>query len=124
MRISDWSSDVCSSDLAADENAQRQRNVDEAQWAGAQVEPMQADEAAADPQQPGSRRLDARRRVARRLLPLRPAHQVHRHEREQDQADPVDRMRQHRSEEHTSELQSLMRISYAVSCLKKKTKHT
>src|SRR3546814_4931986 len=26
-----------------------------------------------------------------------------------------------RSEEHTSELQSLMRISYAVSCLKKKT---
>src|SRR3546814_7918293 len=30
--------------------------------------------------------------------------------------------RDHRSEEHTSELQSLMRISYAVFCLKKKTK--
>src|SRR3546814_9208808 len=29
-----------------------------------------------------------------------------------------------RSEEHTSELQSLMRISYAVFCLNKKTKHT
>src|SRR3546814_1165849 len=29
-----------------------------------------------------------------------------------------------RSEEHTSELQSLMRISYAVFCLKKKTKTT
>src|SRR3546814_9740897 len=29
-----------------------------------------------------------------------------------------------RSEEHTSELQSLMRISYAVFCLKKKNKHT
>src|SRR3546814_1871737 len=29
-----------------------------------------------------------------------------------------------RSEEHTSELQSLMRISYAVFCLQKKTKHT
>src|SRR3546814_8749736 len=29
-----------------------------------------------------------------------------------------------RSEEHTSELQSLMRISYAVFCLKKKTAHT
>src|SRR3546814_5599628 len=29
--------------------------------------------------------------------------------------------RQARSEEHTSELQSLMRISYAVFCLKKKT---
>src|SRR3546814_2281626 len=29
-----------------------------------------------------------------------------------------------RSEEHTSELQSLMRISYAVFCLKKKNTHT
>src|SRR3546814_8922922 len=47
--------------------------------------------------------------------------------------DPVERrrigeiiavvMRDGRSEEHTSELQSLMRISYAVFCLKKKTKH-
>src|SRR3546814_9396742 len=33
------------------------------------------------------------------------------------------RGRQLRSEEHTSELQSLMRISYAVFCLKKKTKN-
>src|SRR3546814_2372583 len=31
------------------------------------------------------------------------------------------RQRRKRSEEHTSELQSLMRISYAVFCLKKKT---
>src|SRR3546814_3499512 len=31
---------------------------------------------------------------------------------------------QSRSEEHTSELQSLMRISYAVFCLKKKHSHT
>src|SRR3546814_4257919 len=30
----------------------------------------------------------------------------------------------HRSEEHTSELQSLMRISYAVFCLKKKKRPT
>src|SRR3546814_1930000 len=30
----------------------------------------------------------------------------------------------HRSEEHTSELQSLMRISYAVFCLKKKITHS
>src|SRR3546814_5926195 len=40
--------------------------------------------------------------------------------------DRLSRQRQHpqicRSEEHTSELQSLMRISYAVFCLKKKTK--
>src|SRR3546814_1886166 len=32
-----------------------------------------------------------------------------------------DRITNERSEEHTSELQSLMRISYAVFCLKKKT---
>src|SRR3546814_1384880 len=32
-------------------------------------------------------------------------------------------VRLRRSEEHTSELQSLMRISYAVSCLKKKNVH-
>src|SRR3546814_7052869 len=33
-------------------------------------------------------------------------------------------LRRRRSEEHTSELQSLMRISYAVFCLKKKKKNT
>src|SRR3546814_3001528 len=32
-------------------------------------------------------------------------------------------LNEYRSEEHTSELQSLMRISYAVFCLKKKNKH-
>src|SRR3546814_8610875 len=37
---------------------------------------------------------------------------------------PPGRQRLHRSEEHTSELQSLMRISYAVFCLKKKKKQT
>src|SRR3546814_9575596 len=36
---------------------------------------------------------------------------------------PISRPR-NRSEEHTSELQSLMRISYAVFCLKKKNKTT
>src|SRR3546814_2256647 len=40
-------------------------------------------------------------------------------------ARPPNALRQPRSEEHTSELQSLMRISYAVFCLKKNkmTKH-
>src|SRR3546814_7835651 len=37
-------------------------------------------------------------------------------------ARPLHRSRSRRSEEHTSELQSLMRISYAVFCLKKKKK--
>src|SRR3546814_7598559 len=36
----------------------------------------------------------------------------------------VVRYQSNRSEEHTSELQSLMRISYAVFCLKQKHKHT
>src|SRR3546814_8570060 len=48
------------------------------------------------------------------------------------QEDRVDRLQVHRqlrgegarSEEHTSELQSLMRISYAVFCLKKKNRRT
>src|SRR3546814_4810116 len=37
-----------------------------------------------------------------------------------EDAVPVDQFSCDRSEEHTSELQSLMRISYAVFCLKKK----
>src|SRR3546814_8580667 len=38
--------------------------------------------------------------------------------------DQPEQQEDHRSEEHTSELQSLMRISYAVFCLKKKNKYT
>src|SRR3546814_4374293 len=41
-------------------------------------------------------------------------------QKEKTQRERDERMA--RSEEHTSELQSLMRISYAVFCLKKKTK--
>src|SRR3546814_10492922 len=41
----------------------------------------------------------------------------------EEKAAPMPAM-DYRSEEHTSELQSLMRISYAVFCLKKKNKHT
>src|SRR3546814_1303077 len=41
-----------------------------------------------------------------------------------NQSRIVQDFQQARSEEHTSELQSLMRISYAVFCLKKKKKYT
>src|SRR3546814_10598637 len=60
----------------------------------------------------GARRLRGglRHRLLRRLF--RPSHE----------ADLA--ARTFRSEEHTSELQSLMRISYAVFCLNKKTIHT
>src|SRR3546814_9575146 len=51
--------------------------------------------------------------------PLRHGHHRHCERREAIQpSSPIELS--HRSEEHTSELQSLMRISYAVFCLKKK----
>src|SRR3546814_5691699 len=50
-----------------------------------------------------------------------PADRLHRPRRT---AGPPARRPPPRSEEHTSELQSLMRISYAVFCLKKKKRHT
>src|SRR3546814_5579336 len=50
-------------------------------------------------------------RVRAMLAPLQPGQPLHRERYER------------RSEEHTSELQSLMRISYAVFCLKKKNKN-
>src|SRR3546814_3921125 len=46
------------------------------------------------------------------------------HRERRRQVDPARAGRDERSEEHTSELQSLMRISYAVFCLKKKTNTT
>src|SRR3546814_9745821 len=60
------------------------------------------------------------------LDPDDPSHVLHSDHRPLIEANPdltrplEDRMR---SEEHTSELQSLMRISYAVFCLKKKKEH-
>src|SRR3546814_2253915 len=48
----------------------------------------------------------------------------HVHETVDIQAGQFDEQAERRSEEHTSELQSLMRISYAVFCLNKKKTHT
>src|SRR3546814_4307638 len=76
-----------------------------------------------------ARRRDRRRGPRHRLERLAarlPAEPDRRPGRAYLQRLPQDRRRrpcQHdRSEEHTSELQSLMRISYAVFCLKKQTK--
>src|SRR3546814_1295211 len=63
-----------------------------------------------------------------RRVPLRPQHRVRqappqsRSRLQTRRRQPIRRPMRWRSEEHTSELQSLMRISYAVFCLKKKTK--
>src|SRR3546814_10073296 len=65
---------------------------------------------------PAPGRRDARRRSA---LPD-PESGLAPRDADQDAAQPAWRVP--RSEEHTSELQSLMRISYAVFCLKKKKK--
>src|SRR3546814_1606691 len=68
-----------------------------------------------DPAVRAGGRLGEARPRARAELRLRSAGRERRHR-------PHDRRRTlARSEEHTSELQSLMRISYAVFCLKKKT---
>src|SRR3546814_6337175 len=48
--------------------------------------------------------------------------QIEDDEQDSDQIEAHVELAARRSEEHTSELQSLMRISYAVLCLKKKTK--
>src|SRR3546814_20026734 len=51
------------------------------------------------------------------------ADRAERRGQDHDAAHPGRRAQPHRSEEHTSELQSLMRISYAVFCLKKQNKY-
>src|SRR3546814_6486406 len=100
MRISDWSSDVCSSDLS---------QFREIQLAvGAFLHDLRAGDGAyagvlAPDDYTESQRLGAVLRAAGSDGLVYPSVRC-------------------RSEEHTSELQSLMRISYAVFCLTKKNK--
>src|SRR3546814_5920778 len=116
MRISDWSSDVCSSDLigARDkvETVEFGRNQPELL---AELRVLVVDMAGDDPcpQQIRIDRVIVREggRVGRgRTQGVSARLPVQR----QDVGGGVE------TEEHTSELQSLMRISYAVFCLKKK----
>src|SRR3546814_10618774 len=107
MRISDCSSDVCSSDLLVAEEG-----------VGADAEVLLHREG-------GEHRLAARELHKSGGHPLLGGSAgdvlavevdlaaAHRHQARH-------RLEKGRSEEHTSELQSLMRISYAVFCLKKK----
>src|SRR3546814_5273605 len=116
MRISDWSSDVCSSDLG------RQKGHTEL-YRGAEyvvdflpkvklevvVDDNLAErvvEAIASAAQTG--------RIGDGKIFVVPVETVLRIRTGERDSDAI------RSEEHTSELQSLMRISYAVFCLKKK----
>src|SRR3546814_9139850 len=101
MRISDWSSDVCSSDLQDADDAHDQEGAEARQiLLGRIAIKAEAKE--------GRRGREESRRDRRGGT---------------GQEDRRHRQAHHRgittrSEEHTSELQSLMRISYAVFCLK------
>src|SRR3546814_1831852 len=111
MRIRDWSADVYSSDLRRPRRTGRRHSrATRARRHGDRLR-------RADPR-PGQgadpRRRTAAPRQARTARP-RPAARAVRTD------EGADRASRTRSEEHTSELQSLMRISYAVFCLKKKT---
>src|SRR3546814_9975198 len=104
MRISDWSSDVCSSDLVDAyprdipmASLQPRRKPGEAISSYRPALPMAGDCVVAPLLAMTNGTMDGARIIA-----------------DQVRGDE-------RSEEHTSELQSLMRISYAVFCLKTKT---
>src|SRR3546814_1295931 len=103
MRISDWSSDVCSSDLAAYQHAADRGGIAHRRRCGAKHS-QQSTRQRADILQYGLDDPDPSRTAFVRA---------------RDRVDGSDRAPL-RSEEHTSELQSLIRISYAVFCLKKK----
>src|SRR3546814_10033168 len=96
MRISDWSSDVCSSDLSG---------IILISLFGAESDCMEYELDDHTPRTCPDARLS--QRIGGAKLCAAPA---------------AGQRRPDRSEEHTSELQSLMRISYAVFCLKKKNK--
>src|SRR3546814_8715401 len=114
MRFSDWSSDVCSSDLSAwYAPVGLDRSAELRAFAGRPAVCVRQ-------RPPGSRstaRVCAETRVRRRHA-LDTSSGLCRLSRTRSGIG----RRQRRSEEHTSELQSLMRISYAVFCLKKKKK--
>src|SRR3546814_4352009 len=124
MRISDWSSDVCSSDLVLGVGHVDEVDDDDA----AQVAQAQLPRDRLRGLQVGA--VDGFLEVA--LAQERAGIDVDRGHRlglvDDQVAAGLERdflLQRARSEEHTSELQSLMRTSYAVFCLKKHTKtHT
>src|SRR3546814_8629057 len=111
MRISDWSSDVCSSDLGGGPGRKPLRQVDPDARLAHQGRPREG----GDPHKESARLAHlGRPRAAKPPDCTRHSHL--------DGVSFTTRAADLpcRSEEHTSELQSLMRISYAVFCLKKK----
>src|SRR3546814_4475851 len=140
MRISDWSSDVCSSDLSP---RHQHRRADGAGGAGCLVWQQLAHhrqqrvwrDAGADVHGLHALPQHSERSAARQKGPARDRsfddlfpdrgylHSIHAGDAARRLGLEFVRVDLGRSEEHTSELQSLMRISYAVFCLKKKKVH-
>src|SRR3546814_3709847 len=124
MRISDWSSDVCSSDLLVDlgrtgpphrARGHPRRGARRDVGAFGLGDELGVTQAHRDPLA-GAFGVDHGGADGDRAGQRAPSDLVARdHERMLLEQAPLER-----SEEHTSELQSLMRISYAVFCLKKK----
>src|SRR3546814_6243768 len=117
MRISDWSSDVCSSDLPIGHVAHAAREDAAHRFVAADADGAQRAVAVGDHGHAAVVGLDERGRAGAGRGDERLAAQVL-----LGVAAPLAADAGNRSEEHTSELQSLMRISYAGFCLKKKTK--
>src|SRR3546814_9257538 len=108
MRISDWSSDVCSSDLSG--LARHEQADVVVELIGGSDGPALT--LARETLKQGRHFVTANKAmIAHHGLELARA------------AETTNAALKFRSEEHTSELQSLMRNSYAVFCLKKKIKH-
>src|SRR3546814_2253460 len=126
MRIRDWSSDVCSSDLRRPHAAFIE--VDTARRR-IEVQFQRPRSMIARRLHKSCRRIDRARRadgneqisLGQRLID--PLHFIWPFAEEHD-VRPQLRSSAVRSEEHTSELQSLMRISYAVFCVQKKNSAT
>src|SRR3546814_2088105 len=117
MRISDWSSDVCSSDLVAGAGC-RERGLRARIARDEGFEDLFADLVGVR----AGRRAEPGDEVGG--LGVHRAHRFLQHARRQPSPAGVrgaNLAAVAKSEEHTSELQSLMRTSYAVFCLKKKT---
>src|SRR3546814_7964663 len=126
MRSSDWGSDVCSSDLTTVDAAgvRPVRRLRQRLAGAADVVPTAAatprarpDRAGFVPAAPTGSRTRLRQLDRRSVADAR-------EDLDCGAARPAIRSRAGRSEEPTSELQSLMRISYAVFCLKKKNIQT
>src|SRR3546814_8601951 len=121
MRISDWSSDVCSADLLRAGGQRRGDRHDRAHPVRVHQRPLEGLHAAHRSADHAVPPLDAEV-VGHLDLGAHPVP----HGDDREPAPPrLAVVWVVRSEEHTSELQSLMRTSYAVFCLKKKkTKST